>query len=545
MQKTGWALLLALGLSGCTLFKAEGPSAHPLEFIRKDADTVVEFRDIALLVDYRTRLSAQLKPVLSSLDVEQLIAELSLVVGFDPTTKDGLKSVGVATSGPVAGEVLANGSGAVWAIPVTDAKAFGPVLESTIKARRNVDAVETEDRNGVKLKKLTVEFGPRQATVAAYAAARGHIVVGFGSKADDLVVSAVRLERTGSLKNDGQYRAFISKLGDAYDVRVASPKGGQAMAAAARRVTGRPTRELGELLDRVTRAGWAFRYEGQAFKYVGRADLDERGRSMAGSVFALQGKAPAGVLAVDMDDSVIFAQMGGDPRALLDIVAPEGSEPRKQLQSGVQTVKSDLDIDLLGDILPNFSGHAALAVGINDLSKVDFRALIGSPEGQAWLAFAASAKDPEALQAAERKLEGRLAERSVKVKSRKVGKATVRDIVPLDAATGDSYFATFALDNVWGFSADPARVDRLLSHRANDTLGGSPGMHVELRFARLAAAFRRFNSAELPILYRSIYFKVLAYLDLFDALAMRVQPVDGGLGFEGELRFAQPSASAK
>ncbi len=549
MRRTGGAVLIALGLSGCFLFKAERPSAHPLELIGKDADTVVEVRDISLLVEYRPRLTAQLRPVMGPLDISRLVSELALVLGFDPTTKDGLKSVGLTTSGPIAGEVRNDGTGALWAIPVSDAATFGPVLEAAIKARMDIGQTKSDTRDGVRLTRMTIEFGPHQATAAAYAAAKGHILLGLGPHADALVVAAARRARPDSVRGDDGYRKFVADLGADFDVRMVTRRGGRAIVSAARRVSGRDPAELRRVLDRIDTVGWSMRYAARGFEVVGRARLDDRGEKAVQRIFAVPGKPPSGVLAVDLPQTVAFAQLAADPKALVDLIAPAGSQPRKQLEKSVAGLKNDVDIDVLADVLPHFTGHAAVAIGLDDLTKVDFGTITAQPVRQGWLAAAAAAKDPARLRAAEQKLEGRLKARQLSVRVRKISKTEVRDVVAapgpaIESQRGpnDAYFSTFTKDEVWGFSFEPKLVADILAGGGKDQLNGRPGAYFVLRFNRLTEQLRRFDDRQLPLLYRPFVLKGLAYLDLFDRIDMRVEPVDGGVGFEGRLHFAAPSA---
>lgn len=538
--------LLAFGLSGCWLFKKETPRTHPLELIRKDADVVVEFRDISMLSGTRAEVNKLFSGVISAQQVQQFQKELTLAMGFDPTTKEGLEGVGLATEGAAAAEVLADGTGSVWVLPVAKYKTLGPVIETVMKARGGADEAKRETRDGVSVTVLSGEYGPQTVVRAAHAEARGHVILGFGPQAADLVVAAARREKKDAIRHHPNYRALAARLGDAYDLRLVSPRGGEAISAALARLVNRDLGRVKPLLDRMTAAGWILRLADGALSFRGRARLDENGMKKVKAVFAVKGKAPKGVKAVNLPDAVLVAQGAGDPRALLELLAPVGSPQRGDLDRSMQKVKSDLDIDIMADVVPNFSGHATLAVGTGDLTDVEFKEIVGNPLGQLWTAFAASAKDAKALAKSEMKLNERLKERQVEVRVRTAGDAEVREIIAKlpDGEKSDALFATFNHGEAWGFSVEPVIVDRILENDGVDALDGAPGIFAELRVARLGAELRRFKIRELPVVYRAVVFKILDYLSLVERLTVRVGPSEDGAQMQGELRFSSGASRA-
>ena len=541
MQRYGGAVLLALLIAGCGFFKTERSSEHPLQFMRKDADAIVELRDIGMFAALRSSLSQQFSGVFSDAEIGQMREELSLLLGFDPTSLKGLASVGLAIEGPIAGEVLADGTGAVWAIPVDKPKTLAPVIKTVMEARFGVDEVVTETQDGVALTRMLMEFGPRKVQRAAHAMAKGHIIIAFGPKSDELVLRAVKNPKAESALTDPSYRAMAKRVGETYDARFVSMRGAEALTSALRRIDRRAA-ELKSLTDRVSQAGWTLRYHEGAIKADGHAVLDDAGQKQVQEVFAVKGGVPAGVKAVNLDRAIVFVQASGNPEALLQTIAPEGSGPRRQLDRAVARVKQDLDIDLLKDILPKFSGHAALAVGTGDLSGVEFKEIVGNPAGLTWTAFAASARDPKALAAAEGKLNTKLKERNVEVKKRTLAGAELREVMPIkpDGETADALFSTFSSQGAWGFSVEPVVAEAIVKNSgAQDALDGRPGVYGELRVERLSAELRRFNIRELPILYRALVVKMLDYLSLVQVIQGRVEPSRDGLHMQGELRFSK------
>ena len=560
MQRFGWVALVTLGLSGCFSSPSDRAAGNPLALIRKDADTVIEFRDIAMLAALRATAGERFAPALSKADVSALQDALALFLGFDPMTADGLKSVGLATIGPVAGELLADGTGAVWAIPVVDPKKFAPVLASAIETRWGADESKTETKDGVSFTTMSMEFGPHRAVRAAYGHRQRHMIVGFGPKAAELVSATLRRAKADTVESNQRFvsmrkRLQMKPMGStksptSYDVRAVSLRGGTLLATAAKKATRRLPSLVAQLSQGVEAMGWVARYEEGVVRAVGQVLLNEKGLSLARKVLTTQQSAPPGVRALHLPRALVTAQMAGDPQALVDAVAPEGSRLRAQMGLRTESLKQDFGIDLLGDVLPNLSGHAAFSLGIKDLSRVEFETLISAPESLVWAAFAASAKDAASIGRLESKLEGRLKEWQAKVVKRKVDSSEIRDIVPTDAqalAASAPLFSTFTHGRAWGFSVDPQVAQAIVDNKSDvDLLAKSAGLQVDVRFDRLRQQLDRFRMGQIPLLYRALVAKALGYLSLLDRASMRVDPIEDGLLMQGELRLSiagAPSSS--
>ena len=535
---------MAIGLSSCGLFKSE-PSFHPLDFVRKDAEAVVELRDISMLVKLRELLANHFGAAISKADIEQVQEELKLGLGFDPTTVEGLKGVGLATKGPVVADVSGDGAEAVWVLPLADIKTFAPVFETVMKSRGGADDVKTETKDGVSVTVFSGEYGPQKLIRAAYATAKGHIIIGTGAEAVDRVVQAVKIPKDGSVRKNDIYAKFDKRLGRTYEIRLIAPAGGAALVKAFETVPSAELASLKPTLEQVEGYGWTVNYDQNAAKMSGFATLKAEGQKQLNGVFAVKGKAPGGVRAVNLPNAVIFVQASGQPNALLDVLVPPNSSGRRNLDEAVLKVKNDLDVDIMGSILPNLSGHVALSVGLGDLTDVGFSQLVGNPLGVMWTAFSASAKDPAKLSQTEAKLEGKLKERNVTMKTRKVKGTEIRDFMPAlpDGTTADPLFTTFTHDGAWGFSVEPVVATKVVENgNGVDGLGGKPGFFMEFRLALLSAQLRKFKIRELPPLYRSFVVKALDYLSLFDAVTTKVEPASDGIRVQGELRFSKMAA---
>ena len=373
MHRSGWAAWVALGLSACGFFKPERPSTHPLEFVRKDADAVIELRDMGMLQQLRSTIALQFRSAISARELSRLQSELELMLGFDPTTAEGLRQVGLATQGPVAGEILADGTGAIWAIPVTDAKKFAPVFQTIMKTRVGVDEIKTETKDGVAITVLSVEFGPRVVVRAAHTAAKGHMLLGFGPQAVDLVARAAGLSKADAVEQSPAFQSMSKRLGGVYDVRMISSRGATALRSAIRRLRRRAPQGLDALVGGVTAAGWTLRTDLGTLKFDGLAQMNAEGMTNANRVFKAPSGAAVGVLSVNLPAALAYGQAAGDPQALFDLLAPRGAPRRAKVDEATSSVARDFGLDFTGAVLANMSGHAALAIGTDDLSRVSLR----------------------------------------------------------------------------------------------------------------------------------------------------------------------------
>ncbi len=543
MRRVVWVVsLLTITLQGCSFFKT-GASAHPLEFVGTDAAVVVELRDIGLLIDLRATVTKNFSGVVSEAQIEQLGDNLALTFGFDPTKPEGLKSVGLASKGPVAGELSTDGLRALWVVPVADPKLLLPVIEDVMKARFGVDEVQTEKREGVSVTTYSTEFGPRTVVRGAHAMSKGHLLFATGPDAADSVARASKLDPKRSVRNHPEFRAIASNLGNDYDIRMISHQGGAAALTAARRAGGDP-QELAPLLQRVTSAGWTLQYDGETVRVAGRARLNDAGLQDVRRVFATKGSAPGGVRAVNLPSAVFVAQASGDPQALLNAVARPGSALRRELEQGARRAKAEIDIDPLQELVPLLSGHAVVSVGTADLSTVELRELQRGPLERLWVGFSTSVSDSAAVSKVEGTISAQMRAQGLRVKERKVGNSQIRDILPREGALNTApLVSTFQHEGAWGFSIEPTVANAIVTNdRGTDALNGRPGLHAELRVDRLIAELRRFRAQQLDLAERFMFMTTLNYLSLIKQLTVDVEPVDDGLRMQTELQFSPLAA---
>src|SRR5688572_25457421 len=179
-------LAVAAALSGCRMCGSR-PSEPPVNFVAKDAEAVLEVRDVRTLVRLREAMTKEFGAFITPAQVDSLRQELALTLGFDPSSDEGLKNAGLRTEGPIAVQIEEGGRSALWVLPIQDEAKFKKTVQDAAAARigANKSAVEGE------VTVLSAEFGPQVVTVAAFATKGGTGLVGAGQKAKELVAAAL------------------------------------------------------------------------------------------------------------------------------------------------------------------------------------------------------------------------------------------------------------------------------------------------------------------------------------------------------------------
>lgn len=540
MKRWGSLLLVAAMFAGCDGCK-KSERVSPLAFIERDADAVLEIQDIGALSKLPAYVEQHLGAVINKAQIDSLRQELELTIGFDPTTPEGLKKVGLPKSGAVAASVAADGSGALWLIPVEDPKLLMPVLTRQVKARSGADKEKTSKAGAVDVTTLSNEFGPEVVERAAYAVANGHVFLAFGKTATKRVTDALARKPNESVLEHPEYKALTATLGSTYHARVIAPSGAAAINDGIR-LLGRYTPAVQGMSlpieEQVRGAGWNLMLEPGAVRVKGRVRLTEQGLANAKKVFAPKAKVGPGVVSLDLPDTVIHAQVAVDPAALIAALAPAGSPAREKLDASFGRVKNDVNIDVEQELVPLMTGHGALALGVGNLEGKSFKELVGNPRGFLWTAFALGAEDAKALVAKEQQLDEGLKLRGLDVVPRKFNNIDLRSIRP--KVGGAALVETFALPKAWIFANEPAVADRIiLNGGGQDQLGGENGAVVELRLKTLADQVSTFDKNSLPLLWRGMVAKGLDLVKLFDRAEAKAVLAEDGLDVSGALVFSK------
>jgi hypothetical protein len=301
----------------------------------------------------------------------------------------------------------------------------------------------------------------------------------------------------------------------------------------------------------VKSAGWSLALKDRGATIDGRVRLDDAALADMKSIFALKSGAPAGVSALAFNDAIVFAYFAGDPQALIQKLAPPGSEPRAKLDQTFAQVKADIDADLEKDVLPSLSGHAAFAMGIGSLLGRDLRSLMANPANVLWTVIGLGASDPNKLLEAEKKMDPGLTSKGLIISTRTTGGAEVRVI------SGKTEMAeqppVMIVESVTAggariYSNDDKRteaaVESAKGSAPKDPHSGKAGAVIELRFGELAKALRTLDFNALPVLYRALVGKAVQLVGVFDKFAIHFAPADDGLAFSARLQL-QPEAAAQ
>ncbi len=540
MKRWGWFLLAATMLAGCDGCK-KSERVSPLAFVAQDTDAVLEIQDIGALSQLPAYVQTHLGAVINKAQIDSLRQELELTIGFDPTTPEGLKKAGLPSSGVVAAALSADGTGALWLIPVDDPKLLMPLLSRQVKARSGADKEKTTKAGDVEITTLSNEFGPEVVERAAYGVAKGHVFLAFGKDATKRITEALARKPNESILEHPEYKALTASLGPKYHARVIAPAGGAALNQGIQ-LLGRLTPEVRGMTlpieEQIRGAGWNVSLEPDALRVKGRVRLTETGLANAKKVFAPKTAVGPGVVSLDLPDTVIHAQAAVDPVALIRVLAPEGTPARQRLESMFGRVKNDVQIDVEDELIPLLSGHGALALGVGNLEGKAFREIVGNPRGFLWTAFALGTDDAKALVAKEQRLDEGLKLRGLEVVPRKFNNIDLRSIRP---QKGDvALVETFALPKAWVFANEPAIADRIiLNGGGKDQLGGSKGAVLELRLKTLANQLAKFDQSSLPLLWRGMVAKGLDLVKLFDRAEAKAVLADDGLDVSGALVFAK------
>ncbi len=540
MKRWGWFLLAATMLAGCDGCK-KTERASPLAFIGKDADAVLEIQDIGALSKLPAYVEQHLGKVINKAQVDSLRQELELTIGFDPTTPEGLAQAGLPKTGVVAAALAADGTGALWLIPVADANKLMPLLTRQVKARSGADQEKKSKAGAVEITTLTNEFGPDVVERAAYAVDRGHVFLAFGKEATKRITAALARKPADSIVEHPEYKALTAALGSKYHARVIAPAGGAALGGAlkfasrmAPELSGMPVPMEAEIRG----AGWNFSLDPDALRVTGRVRLSDAGLVAAKKVFTPKTAVGPGVVSLDLPDTVVHAQVAVDPVALISTLAPKGSPARAKLDATFGRVKNDVKIDVEQELVPMLSGHGALALGVGNLEGKSFKEIVGNPRGFLWTAFALGSDAPKDIVTMEQRLDEGLKLRGLDVSPRKFNNIELRSVKP--KMTDVALVETFALPKAWVFANEPAIADRIiLNGGGKDQLAGKNGAVVELRLKTLASQVAKFDQNSLPLLWRGMVSKGLDLVKLFDRAEAKVVLVEDGFDVSGGLVFAK------
>ena len=555
----GLAAASLAAVAGCKGFTTERP--QPSRFVAGSADGVIELASVSVLADRKGELRAILGTVFPGGQLQALEGQIVRGLGFDPTTVEGLQSAGLPKSGPVAVRIADRGRGALWIVPVADTEKFSKAFRTLAENRASIDADEQKKVGKHTVRELSTSWGAGTITVATLAMREGFAFVGVGRRATALVLEALDLDPKNSVLQNAEYQALDATLGKAHAARFIVPTATVSAAMLVNR------RELGsDLLSQMARSmksiAWGFDLSKAAIHVRGRVRVHDDALSRVEKILISKTPPPAGVLGVAALDGLLHVNLAGDPVALVAELAPEGSQARAGLEPAIARLNADLGLDVETDILPKLSGHAAVAVGVGDLSRAqDIAALIRNPAMAFWTSagVGVTGDASEAIGALWPKVDPVLRGRGLIRDTRKIEDVAVTVIGLPDATNPEKVpenrvvLETFDAGNAWLLANTRQRSDKLVSaiHKPpKDPLAGQGGLRAELTFGGLATALRQVDVVKLAgsgvgaLTVRAMLAKILNVLDGLDAAILNVRAAPDGLSVELDVKLAERPESS-
>ncbi|MCK6547812.1 hypothetical protein L6R52_18310 [Myxococcota bacterium] len=548
------ALVLGLSASACKGC-GQGESARPITFVSKDAEAVMEIRDLGVVARSRTQLLGSVGGLVTPEQLTALEQELVLSLGFNPTTEKGLEDAGLPKQGPIAVEIVDGGAGALWIVPVADAAKLEKAIDRVARARTAIETAEKVKAGTKDVTVLSTTFGPEKLVVAAYGFDRGVAFIGAGRRAQELVTKALTpdpAKAADDVTKSPEYGALATALGEPWEVRFFALRPA-ATIDRARQVIGRAggaqaAQMIAALPETkgVKSVGWALGFEKKAVEIRGRMRLDDATIAKTKAIFSNVPAAPAGVRAAALDEAIVVAYGAGNLPAMLQVLAPAGSPARAELDAALAKVKGDIGADLEKELFPTLSGHGAVGFGLRSLSGLDLRRLVEDPR-ILWTTIGLGSTKPDDILAIETKMEAELVARGFQVSKRTSGGKEVHTIAqPGSKDPSGVLVESVSTGGARLFSTEPAFLDRaiaLAEKGASDPLNGKPGMMLDLRFTVLTKALSELDLASLPVLYRAIAVKGLQVLRLVERATVEATPADDGVAMKGRLVFTDAAGA--
>jgi hypothetical protein len=509
---------------------------------------VIEIPNVGALVKERATVLSILQGIATEQQLKDVEAQLVRMLGFDPTTKEGLAEAGLPESGPAAAEFTDLGKGALWIVPVGDPAKLKTTLDQLVKSRAKIDATSEEKTEGGTITVHSRAWGEEKITFAAYTFAKGYAFIGLGRRGIDLVKAALVRKPEESATAHPEYTALTKQIGDRAIARALVPSA-DAMAAKMTEIAGKgPPSELAKALKSL---GWSAQLEERAITVDGRFRFTEQGLERIRSVLKVADGAPKGVVEVQHAEAALVAQASGDLAALLTIVAPPGSPEAQDLDAAFADLKSQLGVDVRAQVVPQLTGHAAVAFGLGDLSAIEggFHQILADPTSVLWSSIAVGVKSPDEIKKLgffDQRIDPFLAARQLQRTNRTVGDKEVVVVRQGNQAIMDSFLD----EGAWVFSNAPGETDRLIKNEvkaASDPLGGKGGVFVELRVPPVAKAARSLDIAKIAgggaeaMFVRGMVDKALQILDRIDRFELRLEPAADGAFARARLTFVKPA----
>lgn len=557
---SGRRLLVLAGLAALTLSACrgcgKGEGERPVRYVAKDAEAVLEIRDLGVIAEKRAGVLAAIGSIVTSEQVTALEQEAALTLGFNPTTEKGLEEAGLPKHGSIAVQIANGGASALWIVPVADQVKLDKTIDKIARARANIEASEKVKVGEKELTVLSTTFGPDKLVVAAYAFDHGLAFIGAGRSGKELVAAALALDPAKPDANvlaNAEYVALDKALGTSWEARLVVPSAGAAMPRALQVLGRLGGPDAAQVLAAMPEAkgvksiGWTASFEKRALEVKGRVRFDDATLAKSKAIFAGTTPPPAGVKAAALDDAIVVAYASANAQAFLKELAPAGSKAREELDRAFNRVKEDIDADLEKDLVPALSGHGTVALGLRNLQGVDLRRLVEDPR-VLWVSIGLGASEPDKIRAIEEKMDPGIEKKGLFVKKRTLDGKEIH--VVARAATDDPNDVLVESVSVGGarvMCTERSLLDKAIAAAAApkaDLLGGKPGAMVEVRFDVLTKQLTQLDLGVLPVLYRAIATKALQVLRLLDRANLEVGPAEDGVELRARISLTEAAGAA-
>ena len=207
------AILMLAGGLGCS--RCSGPVGQNAErYVDQSAALVFSVPSLGAFADHVQAFLSSARGGPGGTELVQASANLARQLGFDPLTRDGLKSVGIDPSRPLA---IGGVAGSVYAvIPYSDLSKLEETIARLAKDRVGAGVRESRTQGDVAETVLAQTAGGPPNF--AYATKESFLILGMGSGCMASLATALALKPEQSVTTAGPFAAAKTKIGtrDAY-----------------------------------------------------------------------------------------------------------------------------------------------------------------------------------------------------------------------------------------------------------------------------------------------------------------------------------------
>ncbi|MEM1023795.1 MAG: hypothetical protein AAGD10_00955 [Myxococcota bacterium] len=499
MRRVLWLpLLLLVGCDGCGSRKAD--ELPPASVLPKNDELVFDLPTTAL-VDIEARFAPLVKAIITEPQRKQLGDELTMALGFDPTTAVGLSSAGLDLNGRWAGSF--RDDEVLLAVPTQDLATAKETVADALE-RRFGTAVPLDGG----MVRFDRSFGPETIEAAALGQRGRLLLVAFGERASARVGQARSLAAA-----DGAAGLLPGGSDDLLRVRTPDPKrlAERTLDSLPPAATAGLDREKVDLvLASVRRSALDLRWVDDGLRLSAESAFE--GAEAIDPYVEPIGPVPPALSTLVSEEAIISLRLALGPDAIFDALLPPNSPGRQAIDKA--RAEGKLRLDFEQDVLPLLSGHLGIALGASDLREVPFRQIVGDPLSVSWMGIGVGTKEgadlmaPFAAQMA--------ADSRVKVKTRTVGERQVSSFLLGETRVVEAAETSRALL----FGTDQAVMDRVLTAEAKART--AVPFELSLRFDPLEEVARSFPGSKLPLVFRGLWARTLDGIAALQSLEARV-----------------------